>query len=308
MPRPRRTSKKPHVMLGKHQIRSRVDGIIRSVAKHPGEIRARPAKRSSRSNRRRRCGSKGTVDIEYEPRLQRNMAVLGGAGHSECSSYDSPRTPAGGRRCGGDGAHEAAADRLRRASTASSSSGTPISAKRTDRPALSHNLPHPVPARAVACTPPGVEGDPRSHRRRRRQGPHLGPDRSRRNCRMNRQYVPSDFHTAAVTGIAVSPDGKYAATAAGREVFIWDIAERQASFTRCRPSTATRSPRWRSHRRRTLVTAGKDRTMKVWKLGAETRRRRADDRPPLRRRSMCSASARTAGGCFSTRTGAESTW
>ena len=26
------------IMLGKHQIRSRVDGIIRAVAKHPGEI------------------------------------------------------------------------------------------------------------------------------------------------------------------------------------------------------------------------------------------------------------------------------
>jgi WD40 repeat protein len=71
-----------------------------------------------------------------------------------------------------------------------------------------------------------------------------------------------------VTAIAVSPNGKYAATAAGREVFVWDLdaGKRLYSLPPEHRDTIT-SVSFTAQCQ--LVTAAKDRTLKVWKLGSE---------------------------------------
>ena len=71
-----------------------------------------------------------------------------------------------------------------------------------------------------------------------------------------------------MTAITVSPDGKFAASAAGREVFIWDILNGKRLYSlppehRDSVTSLAFTPQG------TLITAGKDRTLKVWKLGTE---------------------------------------
>jgi WD40 repeat protein len=81
-------------------------------------------------------------------------------------------------------------------------------------------------------------------------------------------HEPADFHAAAVTSVAVSPDGTFAATAAGRDVFIWNLTTGKKLYSlppehRDNVTSLTFTPQ--TH----LVTASRDRTLKVWKLGAE---------------------------------------
>jgi WD40 repeat protein len=136
-----------------------------------------------------------------------------------------------------------------------------------DRVDILHNLPHPVPARVVACTPPGTKPILAI------TGANDGKVRIWDLTDPNRlpsepKHVPADFHSSPVTAIAVSPDGKYAATAAGRDVFVWDVAKGERLYAlppdhRDTVMSVSFTPQG------TLVTAAKDRTLKVWKLGLE---------------------------------------
>jgi WD40 repeat protein len=80
--------------------------------------------------------------------------------------------------------------------------------------------------------------------------------------------LPTDTHVTAVTTIAVSTDGRYAATAAGREVILWDLVAGKKLYSlpaehRDTVTSLAFTPQTQ------LVTAAKDRTLKVWKLGQE---------------------------------------
>ena len=253
------------VMIRKYQIRSRVDGIIRSVAKHPGEV-IRSGEKIFEIQSTEKVRLEGVLDREYERRLARNMAVTvePAVPSAPLVSHRPHRHEVGGVAVTGH------ADRPLVVSAGLDGFvivWDPNVANVKNRPAISHNLPHPVPARAVACTPPGAKeilavtgGNDGKVRIWDLGDPAKLPTTPK--------HVPDDFHTSAVTAIAVSPDGKYAASAAGREVFIWDILAGKKLYSfppehRDSVTSLVFTPQG------TLVTASKDRTIKVWKLGTE---------------------------------------
>jgi WD40 repeat protein len=130
-----------------------------------------------------------------------------------------------------------------------------------------HSLPHPVPVRSVACSPAGAKpvfAVTGADDGKVRVWDVTNPDQ----LPATPKAEPADAHSAAVQAVAFSPDGKFFATAAGREVFIWatDGAKKLYALPTEHRDTVTSlsfTPQ------ATLVTASKDRTIKVWKLGAE---------------------------------------
>jgi len=128
-----------------------------------------------------------------------------------------------------------------------------------------HKLPHPTAVRAVAATGPQAKQ-------------HLvatGSDDGK--VRLwdvsNPDKLPKEpmgdldaSHGAAVTTAAFSPDGKYLATVAGRDVFVWDVAAKKKLYAlpvdhRDVVTTVRFTPQ------ATLITASRDKSIRVWKLG-----------------------------------------
>lgn len=75
-----------------------------------------------------------------------------------------------------------------------------------------------------------------------------------------------DSHAGAVTAMAYSPDGKYLATASGRDVFLWNVAEKKKMYAlpsdhRSGVTTLRFTPQ------ATLVTVSQDKSIRTWKLG-----------------------------------------
>ena len=75
-----------------------------------------------------------------------------------------------------------------------------------------------------------------------------------------------EAHGAAVTAAAFSPDGKFLATAAGRDVWVWGVAEKKRLYALPGDHRdAVTSLRFTPQA--TLVTAARDKAVRVWKLG-----------------------------------------
>jgi len=75
-----------------------------------------------------------------------------------------------------------------------------------------------------------------------------------------------DTHAGAVTAMAYSPDGKYLATAAGRDVFLWNVSEKKKMYAlptdhRSGVTAVRFTPQ------ATLVTVSQDKSIRSWKLG-----------------------------------------
>jgi WD40 repeat protein len=129
-----------------------------------------------------------------------------------------------------------------------------------------HNLPHPVAVRSVACTPPGkkvlaITGAEDGKLR-------IWDLTDAAKLPQKPALEPADFHTSPVIAVAISPDGEFAASTAGREVFIWNIASGKKLYAlppehRDNVTAVSFTPQT------TLITVSRDRTLKVWKLGAE---------------------------------------
>ncbi len=253
------------VMLHRHRVRSRVDGIIRNVAKRPGEyVRAGEKIYEIQSTEKVRL--EGNLDVQYYDRVKRNMLVTvepavpsapvkshawhrqDVAGVAVTGSVTQPLIVSAGL----DGSALVWDPNL---GNAENRSGTPT------------NLPHPVPVRCVACTPPGAKsvlaitgGDDGKVRIWDLSNPNKIPK--------NPVREPAETHASSVTAVAVSPDGKFAATAAGREVFIWDLDAGKKLYTL--PDSHRDSITSLSFTPQTeLVTASKDRTLKVWRVGTD---------------------------------------
>lgn len=250
------------LVLSKHQIRSRVQGIVRSIAKRPGEF-VRSGEKIFEIQSTEKVRLEGTLDRQYERHLHRNMTVTvePAVPNAPVTGHSRHLNEVGGIAVSG---HAGRPLVISAGLDGSVLVWDPNLGNAADRPALPHNLPHPVGVRSVACTPPGtpqlaITG---ANDGKVRIWDLADPARLPEEPK----FVPHDFHTSAVTAMAASPDGKYAASAAGREVFIWNLAEGKRLYPlpaehRDSVTSVSFNPQGQ------LITASKDRTLKVWKLG-----------------------------------------
>lgn len=83
--------------------------------------------------------------------------------------------------------------------------------------------------------------------------------------------VFDEAHGTAVASMSFSPDGRYLATAAGREVFIWNVADGKKMYALSGDvKDAFTSVRFTPQS--TLVTASRDRALRVWTVGDKAAR------------------------------------
>ena len=256
------------VVLARHKIGSRVEGIIRSIAKRPGEF-VRAGEKIFEIQSTEKVRLEGNLDVQYLDRVRRNMDVAiepalpstpvwSRAGHRQevagvavTGQADCPLVVSVGL----DGVAQVWDPNLK---------------NQKGRVGIPQSLPHPgagVAVRCVAATPPGapvVRILTGADDGRVRVWDVL--DSAALKFSPAREFP--DAHLAGISAAAVSPDGKFAATAAGSEVFIWDLAAGKRLYSlppehRDTVTSVTFTPQ------ATLVTASKDRTLKEWRLGAE---------------------------------------
>jgi WD40 repeat protein len=77
-----------------------------------------------------------------------------------------------------------------------------------------------------------------------------------------------ESHAQAVTAIAFSPDGRYLVTAAGRDVFLWDVSTRKKKYAL---PTDHKDDVKAMHftPQATLVTISRDKSARVWAVGTD---------------------------------------
>jgi WD40 repeat protein len=253
------------VMLRKYFITTQVNGIIRTVAKRDGEF-VHSGEKIFEIQSTEKIRLDGTMDVQYFDRVKRNMMVT-----------VEPAVPSTPKKSHADHRREVTGVAVTGSPTrplvvSTSLDGSalvwdPNFGNLPNRPSSPHSLPHPVAVQCVACTPPraaavlAVTGADDGKIRVWDLGdPARLPKTPARE--------PADAHSSGVTAIAISPDGKYAASAAGREVFIWDLAAGKKLYAlpeahRDTITSVSFTPQAQ------LVTASKDHTLKVWKIGTE---------------------------------------
>lgn len=259
------------VALDKHRIRSRVNGIIRSISKRPGEY-VKAGDKIMEIEATDRVRIEGQLAIQYLPLLKEVVArkepVI-----VEPAVPSAPLVSHNGHRRAVTGvavtAHPEGPLVVSVGADGAALVWDPNLGKKTNRPAVPHSLipPSNVGIRCVAASPPAAKSvlvitgadDGKislwnlADRDRLPTSPHHRPD---------------DAHTAAVQCLAFSPDGEFFASAAGREVFIWQTATARKLYAlpdehRDTITAVSFTPQ------NTLVTASKDGTIKIWKLGTE---------------------------------------
>jgi WD40 repeat protein len=253
------------VMLRKYYITTRVKGIIRSVPKRAGEF-ARVGDKLFEIQSTERVRLEGSMDVQYYDRVKPGMQVT-----VEPAIDDTPVSSSFWHRQEVTGvAVTGTPTRPLIVSTSSDGSAlvwVPNLSKTPSQSGPPHILPHPVPVRCVVCTLPStgvfraVTG---ADDGKMRVWDLADPSKLPRKPVLE----PTDAHASGITAVAVSPDGKFAATAAGREVFIWDLAAGKKLYAlpelhRDAITALSFTPQTQ------LVTVSKDRTLKVWKLGED---------------------------------------
>src|SRR5262249_48901262 len=131
--------------------------------------------------------------------------------------------------------------------------------KKTNRPTVPHNLLHPVGVRRVAATPPAakatlvVTGADDGKIR-------IWDGSNRDKLPTSPKAEPEDAHTSGVQAIAISPDGRFFASAAGRDVFVWEFASAKKLYA-LPPEHRDNITALNFTPQDTLVTASKDGTV-----------------------------------------------
>jgi WD40 repeat protein len=253
------------VMMNRHRIRSRVDGIIRNVAKRPGEF-VRAGEKIFEIQSTEKVRLEGNMDVQYYDRVKRNMLVTiePAMPSAPVKTHAWHRQEVAGVAVTG---HPTQPLVVSAGLDGSALVWDPNLSGAKNRPVAPHNLPHPVGVRSVACTPPGIKSvlavtgaDDGRVRVWDLANPANLPKAPARE--------PAAKHSSSVTAVAVSPDGRFAATAASREVFIWDLDAGKKLYAlpdshRDGITSLSFTPQ------ALLVTASKDRTLKIWRLGSE---------------------------------------
>ena len=250
--------KEAQVMLGKHKIRSNVNGVVRNTSKRAGEF-VKAGEKLLEIQSLDVVRLEGNLDVQYATYVKRGMTVT-----------VEPAVPSAPVRSHAPHRQEVTGiavtlhpDRPLVASTGADGSAWLWDAVNNG---ATHHLPHPVPVRSVACSPPGAKAAVAvtgSDDGKLRVWDVANPDKLPTDCK-----ELADAHAAAVGAVAFSPDGKFLATAAGRDVFVWDATEWKKLYAlpaehRDAVTGLQFTPQG------TLVTASKDRSIKVWKLGGD---------------------------------------
>jgi hypothetical protein len=252
------------VLLRKHRITSRVRGIIRSISKRPGEV-VRPGEKIFEIQSTEKVRLEGNLDVQYFNRVKRGMEVS-----VEPAVPSAPvRSNYGHRQDVTGVAISGTAKRPLVVSVGLDGSALVWEPNLDSQPGVPtpHNLPHPVAVRCVACSLPGTKpllAITGADDGKVRVWDLSNPDKLPTTA----QDLP-EAHGSAVTAVAISPDGQFAATAAGREVYIWNLATGTKAYAlpaehRDTITSLAFTPQAQ------LVTASKDRSLKVWKLGTQT--------------------------------------
>lgn len=252
------------VLLDRHRVKSRVNGIIRAIDKRPGAF-LKAGEKIMEIEATDRVRIEGQLDVQYAKFVHRDMDVIvePAVPSAPLADHTDHRRPVTGvavtahpdgplvASVGGDGALV----------------WDPNLGKKPNRSTVPHSLPHPVGVRSVAATPPAAKGllvitgadDGRVR---------IWDVSNRDKLPTAPKAEPEEAHTAAVQSIAISPKGEFFATAAGRDVFVWDLAAAKKKYAlpaehRDNVTAVSFTPQ------NTLITTSKDGTVKVWKLGTE---------------------------------------
>jgi WD40 repeat protein len=257
------------VMLGKHKVKSSVNGIVRTIGKRPGEF-AKSGEKLLEVQSTDRVRVEGNVDVQFYGTLRdmlekkQGVTVEPAVPLPPARSHAEHRQEITGVAVTG---HPARPLVVSASSDGSALVWDPNLTGEAGRYRAAHLLRHPVPVRSVGCSPVAagsvywaVTG---ADDGKVRMWDVTNPDRL-----PTQPKELADAHTAAVQFVSFSPDGLYFATAAGKDVFVWDAREGKKLYAlpvdhRDTITCAQFTPQC------TLVTAAKDRTLKVWKLGKE---------------------------------------
>ncbi len=242
--------------LRRHWIVSPLNGRVVKVLKSPSEY-ARAGDPVIEIQATDRVRVEGKLDIQYDGLVKRGMRVVVEPARPSAHKYSlSHRQEVTGVAVTGHKGRPLVV-----------STGLDASALVWEvyGKAQAHKLPHPTGVRAVACTGPLAK----------QQFVATGGDDGK--VRLwdvsNPDKLPKEpvgdldaSHGAAVAAAAFSPDGRYLATAAGRDVFVWSVADRKKLYSlpvdhRDAVTTVRFTPQ------ATLVTASRDKSIRVWELG-----------------------------------------
>lgn len=265
------------VMLAKHQVRSNVNGFIRSIFRRPGEF-VKQGEKIMELQSTDTVRVEGTLDVQYAAMLERNGTPL----FFEPALVNAPTLSRDWHRQSVMGV-AVTAPRL-------DAQGQPIDPQQ-DRPLVvsvgadgaavvwdvkgqlaSHTLPHPVGVRCVAAVPAyagnvaqaglvvtGAEDG--KVRLWRLSNPDALPSAP--------HAEGSETQASAINALAFSPDGRYFASAAGRDIVLWQTADARKLYAlpmehRDVVTSLAFTPQC------TLISVSRDRSIKVWELGRES--------------------------------------
>lgn len=261
--------KEARVLMRKHRVISRVNGVIRNVVQRPGQF-VKSGEKILDIQSTEKVRLEGNLDVQYAGQVARGQLVV-----VEPAIPSAPIKSHALHRSEVTGV-VVTPHPTRPLVVSTSADGSALvwepdlrGMKKT--PNAGHILPHPVPVRSVASGPfvaagptPSVLVVTGADDGKVRIWELGNPDK----LPTAPKVVPADAHSSAVLAVAFSPDGKFFATAAGREVFIWDAEtgkKRYAMPAEHRDTVTSLQFTPQAN----LVTVAKDRTVKLWKLGSD---------------------------------------
>ncbi|MBP3961010.1 efflux RND transporter periplasmic adaptor subunit [Gemmata sp. G18] len=257
--------KEQEVLLGRHQIKSGVNGVIRTISRRPGEY-VKAGEKIMEIEGTDKVRIEGQLDVQHMRAVRYGMEVTvePALPSAPLASHTGHRQPVTGITVT---AHPEGPLVVSVGADGTALVWDPNLGKSANRPKIPHNLPHPVGVKSVAATPATTKaalvitgGDDGKIR--------IWDVTNHDRLPTSPKTEPEDAHSSPVQAISVNHDGRFFATAAGRDVFVWDLATAKKLYSlplehRDSVTSVNFTPQ------NTLVTASKDGTIKVWKLGTE---------------------------------------